>query len=249
MVKPLTICALLFVLTPTLICQQLEQPGIAADEVIGRMLARDIQREALSQGYSGMRRYRLENERLNKRAELVAAVHCDPDGTKHFEVLSEAGWGPANSRVLRKMLESEAETSSPRIRAKARLTADNYDFSILGTEQVEGRPSYVIDVIPRRRNKYLMEGRVWVDATDYALVRAEGQPAHNPSFWTHSVHFVQQYRKQGAFWFPTLTDSITEARIFGTTHVNITYIDYVPNAPHPPVSEEVSLRETTYAKR
>jgi hypothetical protein len=247
--KPLSICALLFALTPGLIGQQVEQPGIQADEVTGRMLARDMLRESLSQGYSGTRRYLLENERLNKRAELVAAVRCETDGTKHFSVLSETGWQSANSRVLRKMLESEAETSSPQIRPRARLTADNYDFSMAGTEVVEGRPTYVINVIPKRRDKYLMEGRVWVDATDYALVRAEGKPARNPSFWTHSVHFVQQYQKQGAFWFPASTESITEARIFGTTHVKVTYINYTPNTQDFPVSKNRSLREIGYANR
>jgi hypothetical protein len=49
---------------------------------------------------------------------------------------------------------------------------------MVGTEEIEGRRTYVINVIPKRREKYLMEGRIWVDATDYALVRAEGKPAH-----------------------------------------------------------------------
>src|SRR5207244_8190713 len=103
--------------------------------------------------------------------------------------------------------------------------------TMVGTEGIEGRLTYVMDVTPKRREKYLMEGRIWVDATDYALVCAEGRPAHSPSFWTRSVHFVHQYQKKGDFWFPVSTDSITEARIFGTTHVNIAYSDYVANEP------------------
>jgi hypothetical protein len=45
---------------------------------------------------------------------------------------------------------------------------------------------------------------------------------------------VHQYQKKGDFWFPVSTDSITEARIFGTTHVNIAYSDYVANVPDSP---------------
>lgn len=215
----------------TLLCQELGQQGLAADEVISRMFARDAQREALSGGYAGNRHYLLDNEKLHKRAELVAAVHCGADGAKHFEVVSESGWGSANKHVLRKMLESESETSTPAFRPKTRITADNYSFTMVGTEVLDGRAAYVIDVAPKRRDKYLMEGRIWVDAADYALVRAEGKPARNPSFWTRSVHFVQQYQKKGTFWFPLSTESITEARLFGTTHVNIDYLDYVPNTP------------------
>ena len=144
------------------------------------------------------------------------------------------------------MLESESEMSSPANRAKSRLTTDNYDFSMVGTGEIEGRPTYVINVVPKRREKYLMEGRIWVDAADYALMRAEGKPAHSPSFWTHSVHFVQQYQKKGDFWFPVSTDSITEARIFGTTHVNIAYSDYVANAPDTPSAHALD-GDPTYA--
>jgi hypothetical protein len=244
--KLLITCAVLFAFTSGLFCQTAEQQGLRAEDVITRMYTRDLQREALSGGYFGTRRYTLDNERMHKAAELVAAVHCDANGSKHFDVLSEAGWGSANKHVLRKMLESETETSSPTNRAKSRLTTDNYDFHLVGTEMLDGRSTYVIDIVPKRRDKYLMEGQIWVDATDYALVRAEGKPAHNPSFWTHSVHFVQQYRKKGDFWFPVSTDSITEARIFGTTHVNIAYSDYVPNASDS-AAEHALRTEMTYA--
>ena len=244
--KLLITCALILSFTPRLFCQSPEQQGIRAEDVINTMYARDVQREAQSGGYVGTRRYTLENERVHKSAELVAAIHCDPDGTKHFEVVSEAGWGSANKHVLQKMLESESETSSPANRAKSRLTAGNYDLSMAGMESIEGHPAYVISVVPKRRDKYLMEGRIWVDATDFALVRAEGKPAHNPSFWTRSVYFVQQYRKKGEFWFPLSTESTTEARLFGTTHVTIAYSDYVPNIPDSP-SVHASRGEVAYA--
>jgi hypothetical protein len=91
--KVLITCALLFAFTSGVLCQTAEQQGTLAEDVINRMYARDAQREALSRGYVGTRRYTLQNERMHKTAELVAAVHCDPHGTKHFEVVSEAGWG------------------------------------------------------------------------------------------------------------------------------------------------------------
>jgi len=244
--KALIISALLVSVTPALVCQDAEQKGISADEVIGRMFARDVQRETLSGGYSGNRRYLLENDRLHRRAELVAEVYCASDGTKHFEVVSEMGWSSANKLVLRKMLESESEISTRAIRPKTRLTDENYAFRMLGTEIVEGRPAYVISVVPKRRDKYLMEGRIWVDASDYALVRAEGKSASNPSLWTRRIHFVQRYKKNGEFWFPVSTNSITDAVFFGTTYVSIAYSDYVPNTTDS-ASEQASMKEITYA--
>jgi len=218
----------------------------AAEEIVTRMAAHDLARQASIEGYAGMRRYVLENHKFHKRAEMLVQVQGDRDGTKHFDVVSEEGWGGARKHVFHKMLESETETSRPEIRATARLIPENYDFALVGTELVAGRAAYVLEIKPKRNEKYLFEGRIWVDAQDYALARAEGKPAKKPSFWTKSIHFVQIYQKRGPAWFPLSTQSVTEAHLFGTTDVNIEYFDYAPRMPNPPdnsvVSAEVILK-------
>jgi len=221
---------LLLALTPTVMSQTTEEHTNDANQIMASVLAHDAEREAHSRGYEGHRRYILDNDHLQKHAELIADVVCDSAGTKHFNVITEDGWSAANKHVLRKMLESETETSTPTVRPQTRLTSDNYLFAMVKSEVIDGRLTYIIDVTPKRREKYLMEGRVWIDAQDFALVRAEGKPARNPSFWTRSVHFVQQYRKSGSYWFPSSTLSVTEARLFGTTKVDIKYYDYEPNS-------------------
>jgi hypothetical protein len=228
MKKRLCIIALLLYASVPLVAQSPAVTMLSADEVMARVFTRDSMRESMGGGYSGKREYVLENHHFNKRAEIQVRVLCDADGTKHFDVLSEDGWKSANKHVLRKMLESESETSLPNTRPKTRLVPGNYEFHLIEPEYVQGRPAYVIDAIPLRTDKYLFRGRIWVDAEDFAVARVEGQPAKNPSFWTRSVHFVQQYHKSGAFWFPSSTTSVTEARIFGTTDVSIRYFDYSP---------------------
>lgn len=207
-----------------------DAPTPSASEIAVRMVAQDAQRQATLEGYAGMRRYTLVNDHMHKRAEMVVRVTGDPDGTKHFEIVSETGWKAAHKHVLHKMLESESETSRPEVREKTRLTSENYEFQIAGSEKAGDRLVYEIEVKPKRREKYLFQGRIWVDAEDYALVRAEGNPAKNPSFWTKKVHFVHTYQKNGAFWFPVATESVTDARLFGTTDLTIEYFDYKPSA-------------------
>src|SRR5262249_36119570 len=146
----------------------------------------------------------------------------------------------AHKHVLHKMLESESETSRPEIRANAKLTRENYDFELAGTELVAGRTAYVLEVKPKRNETYLFQGRIWVDAEDYALARAEGRPAKKPSFWTKSIHFVQVYQKRGPVWFPVSTQSVTDAHLFGTTVVNIEYFVYMPRMPIPPENSVAS---------
>ena len=201
-----------------------------AEEIVNRMAAHDLARQGSIEGYVGMRRYVLENHKYHKRAEMLVQVRGDQDGTKHFEIISQEGWGGAHKHVLRKMLESETETSRPEMRASAKLIPQNYDFALVGTEVLGSRQAYVLEVHPRRNEKYLFQGRIWVDAEDYALARAEGKPAKKPSFWTKDIHFVQIYQKHGPLWFPVSTQSETEAHLFGTTDVRIDYRDYEPKA-------------------
>jgi hypothetical protein len=214
-----------------------------AEEIVTRMGAQDLQRQSSAQGYVGMRRYVFENHHFDKRSEILVRVRADRDGTKHFDVVSEEGWNAANKHVLRKMVESEAETSRPDMRPKTKINPENYDFKVIGTELMSTRPTYVLEVSPKRKDKYLFRGRVWIDSQDYALVRAEGSPAKNPSFWTKSTHFVQIYYKSGPFWFPRSTQSVTEARIFGTTDVSIEYFDYTP-VTHTPIDLAMSAKVT-----
>jgi len=213
----------------------------SADAVIEAMLAHNAQRQAQLAGYRGMREYVLENQRWHKRAEMLVRVEGDADETKHFEVEKEEGWKSAQKHVLRKMLDSEAEGSSREIRSSTRLSEENYEFHMVSAAMLDGRKSYLIAVVPKRREERLFEGKIWVDAQDYALVRVEGKPAKNPSFWIRSVHFVHTYKKSGPFWFPLLTESVTDVRIFGSTSLDISYFDYAPNSLAAPESASAEL--------
>jgi hypothetical protein len=92
-----------------------------------------------------------------------------------------------------------------------------------------GRKAYVIEIIPKKQKKYLMRGTIWLDAEDFAIVRVEGQPANNPSFWTKSVQFVHKYEKHGPFWLAESDTSLSDVRIFGSTELRIDYFDYLVN--------------------
>jgi hypothetical protein len=243
------ISALLACASARLIGQATVAPSPSANEVIARMFTHDAQRQTASGGYTGYREYVLDNPGLGKRAQMVVSVTCGLDGTESFRVVSEQGWKTANSRVLRKMLDSESETSRPLEFAKARITSDNYTFQLIEAAPFDGRQAYVIDVTPKRQDEFLFRGRIWVDAEDYALVLVEGDLARSPSFWIRSVHFTQQYRKNGEYWFPWSTTSVNEARIFGKTEVDIHYFDYVPRSTRADRETNPEFAEARYVKR
>jgi hypothetical protein len=203
---------------------------LTTPEIVERLVKADNNRLAALAGYTGSRHYRFENKKSNKRAELTARVACDNAGAKTFEVVSESGSGFVRNHIIRKMMDAEQEASQKGERQDTRIIPANYEFRLVGMDALDGRSNYVLEVNPKTRNKFLIRGRIWVDAEDFAIARVEGQPAKNPSFWIRSVQVVQRYERTGQFWLPAKNQSVAQARVFGTTEVVIEYSDYVTSA-------------------
>jgi hypothetical protein len=160
---------------------------------------------------------------------MVVRMVYHKGGSKEFEEVSYNGWGAVRQHVFSKLLEAETEASRPGSPENSRMTPENYSFTMLRVDQVDGRKTYVIEVAPKKHKKYLIRGTIWVDTEEFAIVRMDGEPAKNPSFWTKSVHFGHKYQKVGPFWLAASDNSITDARIFGLTELRIDYFDYVVN--------------------
>ncbi len=221
--------SLTFLLLVTLASAQKAAPLPAAGDVVAKMMQFDAQRQSELTGYTATRHYAAVNKK--RHAEMLVRVSCDNSGAKEFTVVSEEGSGSLRKHVFQKLLSEEAKASRRGTRTSTRLIPDNYQFQMVGQEILETGPAYVLSVTPKTANKYLIEGRIWVDANDYSIVRIEGQPAKNPSFWVRSVHFVHTYQKVGQFWFASSTHTTSEIRIFGESQLTIDNSDYTLNPP------------------
>lgn len=194
------------------------------DEIVARMLERDQAHQASLGVYAWTSRYVLNNK--DRHAEMMVQWTRQADGTKRYQVVYERGDGGVRSHVFHKLLESEVEASQPAFRDRNRLNTTNYSFSLTGAGEVRGRLAYVLDIQPKTDSKYLTRGRIWVDATDYAVVQVEGAPSKKPSFWTNRVNFVQTFEKTGDHWMAACNRSVTEAKLFGEAELVINYFDY-----------------------
>jgi hypothetical protein len=210
-------------------------PLPSAEDVVAKMMQLDAQRQSQLTGYTAIRHYVAVNK--SRRAEMLVRVTCDSSGAKQFSILSEEGTGSIRKRVFHKLLSEETEASRHGTRNSTRLIPANYDFQFMGQENLETGPAYLLRVSPKTANKYLIDGKIWVDANDYSIVRIEGQPARNPSFWVHSVHFVHTYEKVGPFWFASATHTQSEIRIFGSSELTIENSDYTLNPPIDHITE------------
>ena len=199
----------------------------SVEEVVANMMRRDAERKAALNGYTAMRHYAAVNR--DRRASMVVRVNASPDGTKQFTIMSEAGSTSIRKHVFYKMLNEESQASRRDTRDSTRITPANYTFTLVGREPLDSGSAYVLSIVPKVDNKYLIIGKIWIDARDYSIVRIEGRPARNPSFWVHDVRFVHTYQKVHQFWLAASTDTTSEVRIFGQSELTITNSDYVLN--------------------
>ncbi len=162
-------------------------------------------------------------------AATTVRLHYTAPNTKSFETLCEEGSGTVRNLVFKKLIESEVETAAGRSHRDSSITPANYSFRVAGEEDLDGRHYFVVEAVPTRKDKYLFEGKIWIDSVDFAIAKIVGHPARNPSFWIRRVEFVRQYQKVGDFWLPFEDESTTQLKIFGTKILTIEHFDYIVN--------------------
>jgi hypothetical protein len=70
-------------------------------------------------------------------------------------------------------------------------------------------------IVPKRKDKYLLRGQIWVDASTFHIRRIEGVPAKSPSFWIKDIHITLQYAELKGMWVPVSFDAIATVRLLG----------------------------------
>jgi len=204
-----------------------DPPALPAGVIVGKLMSTSARRSAQLQGYRGTRFYRLQYHGFLGTREAtmqVLATFSAPD-QRNFTVVSQTGSKLLLNRVLLKLLDSEREAF--RNQRQVELSPANYDFDFLGVERVtDSNPCYVLEVRPRKDNKFLYRGKIWVDAYDFAVVRMQGQPAKSPSFWIKDTQIDANWGKVGSFWLTQHNHSVSHIRMGGMADLTIDYTDY-----------------------
>jgi hypothetical protein len=201
---------------------------LTAEQVVLRMVERNEQRAKALESYRGTRTYQLDYRGVTtKSATLVVAMTYRRPDEKKFSIVSESGSELLQGRVLKRLLEAEVEAMQQDQRRQTAMNPENYEFRLVGSEQATCGPEfYVLEVTPRIKNKFLVRGRIWVEAQDFAVARMEGEPAKSPSWWTKRNDIHVTYQKVGDFWLPARNETNTQVRIVGRTLLTIVYKDY-----------------------
>jgi hypothetical protein len=170
------------------------------------------QNPAQSRPYEVTREYKVFHaDEPEPISDVTAQIRFSPPDTKTFTITSAQG-NPRGKQIVSAVLEQEV------ISAEEGHTRDisrfNYDFVFL-REQNLGVTEYVLHITPKRKEKGLLLGDIWVDAKSYRIRQIIGVPLKTPSFWIKDLHLTVQFASVNEMWLPVSVHAIATVRFVG----------------------------------
>jgi hypothetical protein len=206
------------------------RPGVTESQVFAELATHNDQRRSALHDYRALRTYQVIDLRGKVHAEEVGRMEFVAPDKKTFTLDSESGSSLVRHMALTPLINSEIEAAAGKEHHDSAISADNYSLGLLGEQQVGPYRCFVAKAVPKRKDKYLFEGRLWIDVKDYSVVRIEGYPAKKLSFWIQRADFVRQYQKIDGFWLPRKDQTLVQVRLYGKKVLTIDHRNYVVNA-------------------
>ncbi len=163
--------------------------------------------------YSVTREYKFfGDDQQHAKSEVVAKVDFAPPNQKNYTIEQSSGSGQGE-KITRKVLDHEKSIAKGD--SSSGLDRENYDFTYLRCELVNGRPAYVLQLTPKHNDKNLIKGQAWIDKETFHPLKIEGEPAKSPSFWVKNVKLSLTFGKVGDMLLQTGTQAVASVRFLG----------------------------------
>lgn len=171
--------------------------------------------------------YRGKDETHPAAEMMVQTVYRKETG-KSYTILSQSGSGLWRNEVLGTLLENEKKMSQPGNVQTALINSANYEMRLDGNPRanLNGRDCLVLDIKPRRSSEYLFNGRLWVDAQDFAIVQLEGTASKSAFFLARAADVTRQYMEINGMPMATHARAVSGSALLGQTVVKIDYSNY-----------------------
>jgi hypothetical protein len=170
--------------------------------------------------YRALRHLEARNDRFGVAGWMNVWTESDSTAGFRYQIVNEGGSHYVCNRVLRAALEGERNIWASDEPERAALTEDNYLFEERGT--VEPGVA-LLAVKPKRKDMLLVEGSLFVNATDADLLRIEGRLSKTPSFWTRRVDVVRRYERIAGVRVPVAFESVANVLVAGRSTFRMTY--------------------------
>lgn len=192
--------------------------------ILARMMAAQQRNKLQVRPFTVKRDYRLLDKQQVQKAQVVAHITYVPPDQKQYRI--ESSYGGLGEKILRDILEKETEQA--RRPDRKEFSAANYNFEFLDATQLDGRTCYLVGIKPKRDDKDLIRGRLWVDAETYNIRRIEGHPAKSPSWWIRDLEVLMSFAEVDGMWLRTFTYAIANVRFKGRYEMVSRDLEYGP---------------------
>ena len=210
----LALVAMTCVFSYPLSAQELEASLPNVDLILDSLERTEMQNPALSRPYEVTRQYKVfRGDDTKPSSEVTAQISFTPPDIKTFKI-TEAHGNSRGKEIASALLEQEI--ASAKEGRKGAISRSNYNFVFLREHNFGAVPEYVLHIIPKRREKGLLLGDIWVDAKTYHIRQIVGVPLKSPSFWIKNINITVQFADVNGMWIFVSVDAIATVRFLGT---------------------------------
>ena len=176
--------------------------------------------------YQVIREYRLFGTKDSKAdSEVVAEVNFKPPAFKGYRIQMSSG-SSRGQQLVRSILDHEVEATSKDNKASIAISRDNYNFDYLREATLDGQPCYVLGVKPKRKEKDLISGEVWVDKQLFFVRQIEGEVEKTPSWWLKKIRVKLVFADLEGVWVQTNMEANADVRFVGAHTLTSRILDY-----------------------
>jgi hypothetical protein len=183
------------------------------DSILQRMEAAEHPTPAQSRSYRVTREYKVfMGADQQPTSDVMAQIDFVPPATETYTITKSTG-NPWGEKIIRDLLISE--TASARQQDSSAINRANYDFVFVRQQNYGDAPEYIFAIFPKRKDKLLLRGQIWVDKSTFQIRQIQGVPAESPSFWLSDLHLTFQYAEVGGEWVLVTVDGLAKVRFMG----------------------------------
>lgn len=168
------------------------------------------------------------NDETHPVAQMTVRTSYRKGVGKSYQILSESGSELARAFGLHPLLDNERSINEPGQVEHSWFTTANYAMRLEKpeVEQVDGRACYALTIHPREKAPNMVDGRLWVDAREFAIVKVAGTASKSPSVFAGTTQMMRQYAEVDGYPMATHARAESHSLLFGRTVVVIDYSDY-----------------------
>jgi len=176
--------------------------------------------------YQIIREYRLFGPKDSKAdSQVVAEVNFTPPAFKGYRIQRSSG-SSRGQQLVRSILDHEVEAASKDSKASSAISIENYSFNYIGEATLDGHPCYILGLKPKRKEKELISGEVWVDEHSFFVRQIQGEVEKTPSWWLKRVHVKLVFADLEGIWVQTSMEAIADVRMVGAHTLTSRILDY-----------------------